>query len=251
MEANQKHPLLKLLLSDVGAFAGGSLVALGIFAVIFGTLNYFNILSLPSLYEPLSFLPRQEIQTKTVSQGETREPQNFSSAAFTYDAEKAKNIISTYLANTVKSEFLPATIEVKQGLSIDGRIEDVKHQFGAFFNFKGTTISANFHYQENTNEQNDYSIFIQQTDITQATATAAMANSLTSFYFNKPYLIAECGVKGPISYCENFQTIHEGKKGYGIVFAGEPKKLIKIVFTCLIPKDSRDYEAKKSCISVQ
>lgn len=68
MEENQKHPILKLLLLDIGVAGTSIFGALGIIIIVFIALNYFNILSLSELYPKyLSLLPRQPAS----QQGET------------------------------------------------------------------------------------------------------------------------------------------------------------------------------------
>ncbi|MDP2586020.1 MAG: hypothetical protein Q8P29_04025, partial [Candidatus Levybacteria bacterium] len=145
-------------------------------------------------------------------------------------------------------EFLPAKIEVKQGLSIDGRTEDVKYEFGSMFNSIDSSISANFHYKEYSNISNDFETFIQPTNVTETIATVSLANSLLTSYFISPHNISDCQTKETMSYCENFQILSEGKRGYGIAIVNGTSKSMSIVFNCFVPKESKDYETQKSCI---
>ncbi|MDO8729565.1 MAG: hypothetical protein Q7K26_06865 [bacterium] len=60
MEEKKRHPILKILLLDIGVAGSAIFGALGIIAIAFIALNYFNILSLSDLYPKLlPFLPRQ------------------------------------------------------------------------------------------------------------------------------------------------------------------------------------------------
>jgi len=164
---------------------------------------------------------------------------------FTYDAIKAKVLLTQYIKNTIKPEILPTKIEAKQGLSIYGITESDRNQFGSMFISNNSTISANFHYEENSNTKDDFEVFIQLASVAPKTATAPLANPLLSLYFINPYLISNCNTEKTFSYCENFQVVNDGKKGYGILI----EKPIFIAFSCFIPKESKYYNTEKSCIS--
>jgi hypothetical protein len=206
------------------------------FLLFLGILNYFNLLSkqtqkknMPSLTQKLTATANPE--------------------AFTYNAEKAKTILTQFIKDTIKPELLPTDIEVKQGLTIDGRTEDVKSEFGSIFTAGNSTISANFHYKEDTNVPNDYTIFIESENIAQTTVTASLANSLLTYYFKNPNTTSSCQTKRNGYYCENFQTVTEGKNGYGILTGNDQGKINRIIFTCLIPKESKDYISFNSCLA--
>jgi len=194
-----------------------------------------------------AFTPAKTLPTKN----NVPNPTNYTPSVFQYDSAKAEKLLTQYIKDTIKPEFLPAKIEVKRGLSIDGRTEDVRYEFGSMFTTNQASFSANFHFKENVNTANDYSIFIQPRNTTQTTATASLANSLLTSYFTNPYLIANCQTKGVTSYCENFQTFTEEKKGYGIALINSTRKLMSIVFSCSIPKESKSYDTQKSCIVPQ
>ena len=249
MEENSKpNRLHTLAFLEIGVFEIG--FAAVILLLLFGILNYFNILSVSDAFpNQLGWLPRQE--TKLASQGQALQiptPTNFTSAAFQYDVEKAKTLLTQYIKDTIKPEFLSDKIEIKQGLSIDGRTEDIKYEFGSMFATNGASFSANFHFKENENIPNDYIIFIQPPNLTVSIATVSLANSMLSSYFTNPYVISECKTAGNTSYCENFQILAEGKKGYGIaIFPGKGN----IIFTCFVPKESNAYNTQKSCIRLQ
>jgi hypothetical protein len=55
--------------------------------------------------------------------------------------------------------------------------------------------------------------------------------------------MSECQTRATSSSCENFQTISDGKKGYGMIIT----KSTPIIFSCFIPKESKDYDNAKSC----
>lgn len=222
-------------------------------------LNYFNILfnilPLSRLFpNQLGFLPHKAQNRPTSIPQSTETPTNYSSTVFQYDSEKAKIILTQYIKGDIRPEFIPQTLDIKQGLSIDNRQEDLKYQFGTYFTSKQSAISVNFHYKENTNTPNDFIIFIQLSQIDKTPVTPTLANTMATSYFNNPYSpIQNCSNKEATSYCETFRTEDNGKRGYGVIFTDDnsvsPPKFIPIVFTCLVPKESKDYATQKSCIS--
>jgi len=239
---------------DAPAFLKARVFIFG-FAVIvlfllLGILNYFNILALSSIYQPLSMLPRQAKQNSQPGSSllnksdTTPSPTNYTPITFTYDMTRAEELLIQYIKDTIKPKFLPAKIEVKQGLSIDGRTEDTEYEFGSIFSINKDSFSSNFHYKEGSNEPDDFSIYIQP-DKKIETATPMLANSFLANYFLDPYTISGCNTKGQVSYCESFQTSSAGKKGYGVVLMDSTS----IVFNCFIPKESKYYDTQKSCIS--
>jgi len=254
------QPPLNPQITKNGLRKGSGILQVGVVGILsvgiaimlfFGLLNYFNILSLSKLYpKQFGFLPHRMVPQLTPTQSP-----NYSQTVFQYDVEKAKTIISKYIKDTIKPEFIPQALDIKQGLSIDNRVEDNKRQFGSYFTTSQATFSINFHYKENANTANDFTIFIQPSNVDETTVTQDIANSLTSTYFNNPYSpVDSCETRGTTSYCEEFKTETGGKRGYGVVFAEDtsvsPPKFTPIVFTCFIPDESKDYNITQSCISL-
>jgi len=218
-------------------------------------LNYFNILSLSQFFpNQLGWLPHKA-QPMPSPQPTSTQSQDYTPNVFQYDTEKAKKIVSQYIKDTIKPEFISKTLIIRQGLSIDNRFEkSAKDQFGSYFTTNQATISVNFHYKESTNIPNDFMIFIQPSKIDKITLTPTLADTLTTSYLTNSYTpIESCTTKGATSYCETFKTEFNGKRGYGVL-AGQdqtvsPPKPILIIFTCSVPKGSQDYVSQKSCIS--
>lgn len=212
-------------------------------------LNYFNILSLSRLFpSQLGWLPHKAQPTPVQNQ-------DYTPNVFQYDTGKARTILAQYIRDTINPEFVPQTLDIKEGLSIDNRVEDNKRQFGSYFTTSQATFSINFHYKENTNTPNDFSIFIQPSQSEEITLTLDLANSLVASYFINPSSpITNCDKKGTTSYCESFKIGDDGNRGFGALIGQDasksPPKLTSIVFTCFIPKESKDYDSMKSCISL-
>jgi len=247
--APKRHPLTALALMKIGILEIG-FVIIGTL-LLFAIANYFNILPMSDAFPKyLSWLPRQN---NTL----TNNPLNYSpiptptptQTGFQYDTKKAEILLTQYIKDTIKPEFLPEKIDIQEGLTIDGRIENVKYQFGFSLVNPKETISASFHYKENASASNDFSIFIQPKTVDGTTATVPLANSLLSSYFTKPYLVTECQTKGTTSYCENFQTENDEKRGYGIVFIYQGAKLTPLVFNCTVPKANKNFNTRNSCIT--
>ena len=192
-------------------------------------------------------LPIKSITSVTQPKNGTAKPTS-APTGFQYDTAKAEKLLTDYIEDTIKPEYLPEKIEVKQGLSgNNGVLESVKYKFGTFFTSKGSTISANFYYKENTNNLDGYIISIIPSSTRFTTPTVPLTNSLLASYFLSPFAVSSCQTKETISSCELFQDEVEGKKGYGVMnidYSNGPK-----IFNCFIPKGSEYYEKSKSCLS--
>jgi hypothetical protein len=199
-----------------------------VIAFIIVTLLYFGII--PSK-------PQQNNKPAAIT---TPSP----TAEFKYDTTKAKTLLTQYVKKTLKPEFLPANIEVKQGLTSQGRLETIKYEFGSLFTEKGATITANFNYKEKTNTSDGYMIFAQLKNMVPTDLTTITANSLLSSYFLKPYSLSDCGIKKNIFYCENFQTTADGKMGYGIFSSANGTR----IYSCFAPKESSLYKEASYCL---
>jgi len=96
---------------------------------------------------------------------------------------------------------------------------------------------------------NYFIAIIKQANPPKTTMTIALADSLLSSYFKNPLKVSECqGIQ--TIFCENFQTIEAGKKGYGVYVASEDNQSITLVFSCFVPKESSKYANAKSCLGL-
>ena len=167
--------------------------------------------------------------------------------AFQYDSAKAKILLTQYAKDTLKPEFIPADVEVKQGLGINNKIRDFKYEFKSKFTTKRDSLSALFRYLEKTNIPDTYVIYVQPLSVIQATPTAMLANALLTHYFINPHSVSDCQTEGVLSYCENFQTTTEGKRGYGALFLNTGNTTATLTH-CFVSKENKDYESLKSCM---
>lgn len=223
--------------------------------LFFGTLNYFNILPIPSLFPDfLGFLPHKNIVTtpSTTPSNSTIQPkQTPSPYTFAYDSSKAEGLLSKYLKDKIKADYLPSKIEVKHKLIASGKQEGTDYEFGANWTIKDIFFQSNFHYEINTNSPSDIHFSIQPQDVKETTASAALTKTLSTTYLKN---IPEppnfkCGIsQTTISFCENFQTTALGKEGFGLVIAkAQPDNTI-FIFSCFIPKDSMYFNTRTSCL---
>lgn len=233
MTRKRKKSVLQIVLHSIGTSFTGTLVAFGIFAVIFWILNALNIISLP-------FFPHK---TNIPS------PANYTTANFSYDTQKVKTILTQYMKDNLKANLLPAQIEIKQTLA-SGNTQSTPYEFLSRFSVGNDFISGVFYYQENTNVAREYGIVIQLVNVADVNAPASTANSLASSYFKNPYAISDCQTKRALTYCGNLQTLSNGKKGYGVMFGNKKANTTSLIVNCFIPKESKDYATTKSCANL-
>lgn len=230
------------------------------FLLLLLILNYFNILPLSKLSPNyLGFLPHRpyiqslKLETTNSKTGFPTSIPNFSPNIFQYDTEKANTILTKYIKDNVKPEFIPENLDIKRGLTIDNRIdENLKQQFGIYLENNNENITIIFNFVENTNTPNIFMIFIHPKETKQPTLNATLANSLLSTYFRNPIPIKDCNTKGTTSSCKEINIESEGKREFGALIGQDTSKSpvpASTVFSCFIPKESSIYDALKSCIS--
>ncbi len=252
---NRLHALAFL---RVGLFEFGFVAV--VLMLVFGTLNYFNILSVSDVFpQQLGWLPKQ---TKIASQGETlqtRQPQkNFSSVSsptptgFQYDVKKAQTLLTQYIKDNIKPEFLPSKIEVKQHLIYDNTLTGTDYEFGANWNLKNATFSANFHYfPNNTNQIRDMEFYVNPFSFNisiDATNSVLLAKT---YLKNLPEKINfDCGVfEKNTKFCEYILEKKAGKSGFGTVEGkDESGKNALFIFSCFIPRNDSYYTKRTSCL---
>jgi hypothetical protein len=210
-------------------------IAFAILLLILGVANYFKL---------FTRTPTPQKNVATVNKSTTPSP----IPEFKYDAEKAKMLLTQYIKDAIKPEYLPDNIEVKQGLSPTGALQKLNYQFGSIFNTKNGIISAVMHYKIDSNDINDYYIYIKSKSIDKASLTAASTSALISTYFKNAPSEISCKPAQNNSYCENFKTTSNAKTGYGILKANNSNDEIWL-FNCFISNKSKNYENAKSCLA--
>lgn len=226
-------------------------------ALFLGILNYLNILPVSDLWpQQFGWLPHK--QSKQYSNVTIVPPvrQSYptfapSSVTFAYDASKADTLLSKYLRDKIKSDYLPSKIEVKHKLIASGKQEGTDYEFGANWTINNIFFQSNFHYEISTNNPSDMQFSIQPQNIKETTSSASLTKTLSATYLKN---IPEssnfnCGVsQTTISFCENFQETALGKEGFGLVIAkAQPNNTI-FIFSCFIPKESVYFNIRTSCL---
>ncbi len=224
--------------------------------VIFGTLNYFNILSLSTLYpNQLGFLPRKQLtNTKINQKAAVSMPTPFASYNWNY----AQTTLEKFLRDNINPEFLPNKIQGEQGLIATDSGRGTEYEFGAKWETDNEFIVGFFHYGPKTNIPSDMQFFVQVKNKDLPTATQTLTKELSQKYLKDvpANVDFECGITSDkkTSYCETMSNISSGKKGFGIAVSAQkiesPKTFpIVIVFSCFIPKNGIYYNKWNSCIA--
>ena len=228
----------------------------------FGTLNYFNILSISNVFpNQLGWLPRQSVQ-KPIENTSTNNSTNYTpistpaptlTDAFQYDARKAEELLTQYIKDNLKQEHLPAKIKVQQKLISSGELKGTDYEFGANWQINDNAFfQSNFHYELNTNNPRDIGFSIQLKNISDTIVDSALAQGLTSIYLKDlpNSFNFDCGLSNDsaLSFCENFYSLPIGKKGFGVVIGKNQPTNIVLVFSCFIPKESVYYAKRTSCL---
>lgn len=235
---NPRHPLLKILLLDIGVAGTSIFGAFGIIIIIFIALNYFNILSLSELYPKfLSFLPRKEsnqISTKPINIQPTI------SIPVSSFPEIARNLFYEFASRNLAPDISPnpSTTVFTQD-SID------KNTFSYFWQTKDGTVSATFALSPIAIKEISYIYISLPLPDAPSEPTASLAQNTTSqFFLAKTQKDWKCKPIYKIIYCESFWKETAGiKKGLNvsgpIVFKNGKTGLL--IGLCEYHKDSTLY----------
>jgi len=214
-----KNPILKILLADVEIFIGGALIALVIVAVIFGVLNYFNIISLSSIYEPFSLLPRR---IKLISPNNNLYPQKSTRmpTALPPIPNKIKADVKSITGDILIPSYIPLNL------------------FYVVRSIKNSDNSTSYSYSTSwaKKDEESFSVIVnynQTQDITSEATTiyipkvitgldASSSGILTSQYIKiNPQGIFACKnnfANSSLTLCESFWENKDGtKEGIGII----------------------------------
>jgi hypothetical protein len=228
-----------------------------IIIVLFGLLNYFNILSLSTLYpNQLGFLPHQ-IAGKQVSRVSESTPTPKPIPTFPgYNWNYAQITLEKFLEDNIKPEFLPPKIQGEQGLIQTDNKRGTGYEFGVKWNTNSNElIMGFFHYGIKTNTERDRDLLIEIQNGTDSKATESLTKNLAQKYLNNipDNTIFNCKIfsDNKTTACESFSNISNGKKGFGLIISqqldnGQPYNLTT-VFACFFPKNGIYYN-HTSCI---
>lgn len=221
--------------------------------LLFGTLNYFNILPASDVFpDQFSWLPRQTNQKEKLLYTPANPVPTPTTTVFNYDTRKAETLLTQYIKDNIKPEFLPEQIEVKQHLISDGTLKGTDYEFGANWNLENIIFSANFHYLPNSvNQIRDMEFYVNPPS-SNISIDATNSVLLTKRYLkNLPEVIDfDCGVfEKSTKFCEYFLEKEAGKSGFGAAEGNDEKgNKIMLIFSCFIPKNDSYYNKRTSCL---
>jgi hypothetical protein len=165
---------------------------------------------------------------------------------FKYDAAKAQTLLFQYIKSTIKPDVISADFDSEQ---IPQSNQDASNFLINTFSAREASISAFFRYEKNADTINSYSVSVEFDSIPSATG-ASLANSLFALYFVNPPTISssECKQTADATFCENFQTASDGKRGFAMTLFGKPPRVMGILSVCFIPEESKSFVIAKSCV---
>lgn len=218
--------------------------------VIFGVLNYFNILSLSRLYPNLfGSLPHKQISKTNLSFGPTPTPKTF-----LYDWNNAQMILEKFIKENLKPEFLPAKIQSEQGTIATDSGKGTEYEYGVKWKKNNLFIVGFFHYGLKTNIPSDYEFIIQDNSIQNSTATVGLAQELIQKYLkgipDNLTFVCKTFSDTKTTYCvSNMRITSSGKNGFGLAI--DPIHNWTLLTSCFIPKNGIYFDKWQSCAGRQ
>jgi hypothetical protein len=227
-----------------------------IIIVLFGVLNYFNILSLSTLYpNQLGFLPHQQTANKQSPNASrsTPKPKVIPKPSPTfpgYNWKYAQTTLEKFLRDNIYTEFLPVQIQGKQGQIAAADQTGMEYEYGArWVTNNNDFVVGFFNYGLKTNIESDVELLIQPQNIKDTIATDSLTKMLTKKYLkNVPdNAVFTCKTfsDNKTTYCGNMYDTPLGKKGYGLGIS--PKHNLVLVISCFVPKNGIYYDKWTSC----
>jgi len=212
-------------------------------AILFGVLNYFNILKLSKLFpNQLGFLPRREIPT-----GTSQQDNNTTIPSTVSPSDQAKQALASLLLTIITPSFVPKSpsdITVFQG-------KTAREESRASWEARDGNQSARF--ISSTDGKQIIQLYILFDYNSNASVSADLTKETVSQFFSlvpkEPFSCKLLSSKA--NYCESFWEEPNGtKRGIGMheykPFSSRTNKTT--VFFCQFKKDSKSY-SWKSCAS--
>lgn len=202
--------------------------------LLFGTLNYFNILLLSSAFPQLSFLPRQSKPT----------PKNFTPTyAPTPTPVASLEKTAQQLFSTFVSQSLNSSIAIPKKLQPITLTPLEKGAFTYSWNAKESSISSRF--KLSTNYKNLSSLTLNILIPQNTIPSSEFSRKITSQFFTiSPKNTWECRTVNGIVNCENFWEENSMKRGIAVagpITLPDNRKVTNLFF-CEFHKDSPFYQ---------
>ncbi|HET9946725.1 MAG TPA: hypothetical protein VFQ63_01545 [Patescibacteria group bacterium] len=224
--------------------------ALIVILFILFALNYLNIFRLDSFFPSLSALPRfLRVPTQVVAPTAIPKIGNID---FKYDDNKAKQLLSTYLQENMKSQFI--TDDPIKVMDPGKSVGQNTVNFGKAWSVNGDQFIASFIFLTGSNFPLDLHIVVLKNNGAFGTAvpsslSSGNAQKLFETYFKKSGINLTCTTNGAITKCENFTQNSQSKSGYGAILdKRSPQKPLFAAFSCTIFSVSPDFAKATSCV---
>lgn len=238
VEGENKGWLKALAFLEIGGFE--LIFVLVVLVLFFGTLNYFNILSLSTLYPNyFGLLPHRPLQQTLPNSQQTPTP--------TISLEnEAKTILASFLPKILVPELVPSI------LNITLRQEKVvKENFVLLWDTKEGTANARLTISPDGKKISSFNILFFKSQT--ASPSVELAQTIIPSVFSlEPEGQWGCKPVYNQTYCENFWEDKEGiRKGVNITgpFPENKQKIGLIVSFCEHTKEAKTLYSWKSCTS--
>lgn len=239
--APKKNKLHALAFLEVGLFEIVFVTA--VLFLLFGTLNYFNILSVSDVFpNQLGWLPRQTNQKQNIPL--KNQPSAILPTPNVSLETSAKDTLARFLPKILNASLIPSKSDMTL---IQDKI--IKENFTISWEKKEGTISAVFTLAANPEEISSLNIQFLTTQVSSPSVQLA-ETAISSLFTIKPNGIWGCKPLYDKTYCENFWEENGGiRRGISVYgpFAIQNKTAGSIINFCQHGKDAATIYSWKSC----
>jgi len=205
--------------------------------LIFGALNYFNILRLSEIFpDLLGFLPRKEVPTGTSQQSlsPTLSPTN-----------RAKQTLINFLPTILAPSFLPQS---PSDITLAQDSQNI-NSFNASWNTQEERITSGLHMSQDFRKITSLDLYIQELQQPLSPSVESAKSSASQIFSITPK--GQWGCKNVLSsrlYCENFWDEQNSRKGLGFLIVTATGSS-RLVFSFCEHSKNSNYYSWKSCRS--
>ncbi len=213
--------------------------------LVFGTLNYFNILRLDTAFPLLSFFPHltrtASVNNSTIAQPDG--PRYFPQGKnFSYNTKKATVSLRDFLESTLQSNVLPPRINASSfAPSQSFAVYQVQWTLPS-----NTNAVASLFYRPTTTLVEKIRLNISLPANSPFVVSSASAQTAIQPYIAEDTSLAwQCAANPIQTYCEKFLSSPQGGKGYGLT---KDTKGNLTLFACFYPAEIPTNLQIRSCI---
>lgn len=209
--------------------------------LLFGTLNFFNILPLPTAFPFLSTLPHLQKSTPDITSSylQSRLSINLMS--------QAKKAFSSYLTQTLQSKFLPST---NSTITVATSAGVIKYTFNWISN--STFFSTSVNYPPHSSKPSYFNLVFlipqsQKFNTSLKNAQEEVKNILAKYFtVNPSLLLVTCTPHLKTIFCQQFISSSQNTIGYSILgdirnsSTSVATNSSLTIFSCLSPLSKRE-----------